>query len=198
MLHGGRHVVHEHQLDAGLRDLAIGRRRRHAVDRDGDDAVGMALDGVLDVGDLLVHLVFGGGHAGQRHAILRQRIGHALDLQLRPVEVHRLHGDADLEMPRLDLRRVGFADLERVDRGRRLAIGSLADDACGTKAVDVDALHAGAGRLRQARVGERDQSARHQNRRDRRLGQRLHPHPILPTRLPTVARSLHNSKLIAA
>ena len=88
----------KHQLDAGLGDLLVGWRGRGEIDRDRDDAVRMLLDRVLDIGDLLVDLILGGRDAGHRHAVFLQRIGDALDLELRPVEVDRLHGNADLEV----------------------------------------------------------------------------------------------------
>ena len=163
MLEAGRNAVHEHQLDAGLRHLLVGRRGRGEVDRNRDDAVRMLLDRVLDVRDLLVDLIFGGGDAGDRDAIFFQRVGDALHLQLRPVEIDGLHRDADLEMAGLHLGGVGVAELEHFGRGGLFAVRALPDDRRRSERREIDARDAARRRLANA-ADDRSASARRHRR----------------------------------
>jgi len=115
---------------------------------------GQHVELVLDVGDLLIHLILGGGDPGNRDAIFVERIGDPLHLQLRPVKIDCLHRDADLEMAGLDLGGLGVGEFEVVGRCSLFAVWPLADDRCRSERRQIDALDAGSGNLRAARAGD--------------------------------------------
>ena len=98
----------------------------------------LALNGVLDVGDLPVDLILGRRYADDFDAVLLERVGDALHLQLRPVEVHGLHRDAHLELASLDLGDLIGRELQLVDRCRLLAVRSLADDRLRSERREID------------------------------------------------------------
>lgn len=57
--------------------------------------VGVLLDRVLNIGDLLVDLIFGRGDTGDRNAVFLQGVSDALDLQLGPASLSlRTSGEA--------------------------------------------------------------------------------------------------------
>ena len=90
----------------------VGWRCRGKIDRDGDDPVRVLLDRVLDIGNLLVDLIFGRSDPGDRNAVFLERVRYALHLKLGRVEVHGLHRDAHLEMAGLHLLGLSVAELK--------------------------------------------------------------------------------------
>jgi len=124
MLQALRNGVEQTELDAGLADFGVGSGRRGAVRRHAEDRVRLQLDQVLEVADLLLRAPSGIRDSDDLDSGLLECRLHAGDKNLREVDVHGLHGDADPELRRLDLGKVLGRELDVLFRARLLAVGA--------------------------------------------------------------------------
>ena len=123
-----RGVVHEDQLDAGIRDLLVGGGGCDRVGRDGDDDVGILAHHGLKVGDLLVRLEIGIGYRDHLDAKVRELGLETGDLRGGPVVAAVVHHDRGSGSQRLDLIHLFVGEIGCAGRCGVLAVRALAEN----------------------------------------------------------------------
>ncbi|VGG15365.1 Uncharacterised protein [Klebsiella quasipneumoniae] len=104
-----RLVIHEHQLDAGLRGPLEGMGSRDCIDRDTDDHVRMASQQRFDIGRLLFRLELGISHGNHVDTHSIEGGFQPVNLCLGPVVAGIVHRDGSRITAIPNLLQFGFA-----------------------------------------------------------------------------------------